>query len=99
MLPSKNISNYLFVKNIAPEVAEADIKCLFEQYGEMNQCRLLPGNGFSKKAILEYHSLSSAITAVDELNGTVIFGRRVHIAFPHETSHKTNQRKYNASKS
>jgi RNA recognition motif-containing protein len=86
----RGISRYLFVKNLPTEVTEADLNNLFKKYGVLKQMRILPAtvNSSSQKALLEYASLSSAINVHDELDGSIAFGRRIHVDFPMDTKKK-----------
>lgn len=72
----------IFVGNIAFDVSEADLKEFFENYGEIEQCKLITDRVTGKSrgfGFVKYTSAASAEEAVKEAHGQQFKGRPVNV--------------------
>jgi cold-inducible RNA-binding protein len=72
----------IFVGNIAFDVSESDLKEFFENYGEIEQCKLITDRVTGKSrgfGFVKYTSAASAETAVKEAHGQQFKGRPVNV--------------------
>lgn len=81
----------IFVGNVAFEVSEADLKDFFENYGEIEQCKLITDRVTGKSrgfGFVKYTSAVSAESAVKEAHGQQFKGRplNVKLSEPREKS-------------
>ena len=67
----------LFVKNVSMDTWEADIKALFEPYGELTKCRHLYNR---QVAFVEYTKHEDAVKAL-AVNGTELKGTNLEVMF------------------
>jgi RNA recognition motif-containing protein len=81
----------IFVGNVAFDVSESDLKDFFENYGEIEQCKLITDRVTGKSrgfGFVKYTSASSAENAVKEAHGQSFKGRplNVKLSEPREKS-------------
>lgn len=81
----------IFVGNVAFDVSEADLKDFFENYGEIEQCKLITDRVTGKSrgfGFVKYTSAASAENAVKEAHGQSFKGRplNVKLSEPREKS-------------
>ncbi len=72
----------IFVGNVAFEVSESDLKDFFENYGEIEQCKLITDRITGKSrgfGFVKYTSAASAENAVKEAHGQQFKGRPLNV--------------------
>ena len=91
-------SAWVFVGNLAPELNEGDVLCVFSQWGEVEDLHLVrdEGTGRSKGfAFLKYEDARSAVLAVDNMNGAPLLERTVRV--DHKLSYEPPKKKGEAA--
>lgn len=72
----------IFVGNVSFEVSEADLKDFFENYGEIEQCKLITDRATGKSrgfGFVKYTSSASAENAVKEAHAHQFKGRALNV--------------------
>lgn len=72
----------IFVGNVAFEVSEADLKDFFENYGEIEQCKLIIDRATGKSrgfGFVKYTGAANAEKAVKEAHGQQFKGRALNV--------------------
>jgi cold-inducible RNA-binding protein len=72
----------IFVGNVSFEVSEADLKDFFENYGEIEQCKLITDRATGKSrgfGFVKYTTAENAENAVKEAHGQQLKGRALNV--------------------
>ncbi len=72
----------IFVGNVSFDVSEADLKEFFENYGEIEQCKLITDRATGKSrgfGFVKYTTTESAAEAVKEAHGQQFKGRALNV--------------------
>jgi RNA-binding motif X-linked protein 2 len=91
-------SAWVFVGNLAPELNEGDVLCVFSQWGEVEDLHLVrdEGTGRSKGfAFLKFEDARSAVLAVDNMNGAALLERTLRV--DHKMSYEPPKKKGEAA--
>ena len=72
----------IFVKNLAPEVTNEELKKIYDKYGSVKDARVVTyRNGHSKGcAYVEFEDESSALEAVKQTDNLLVAGRNINVA-------------------
>ena len=91
-------SAWVFIGNLAPELNEGDVLCVFSQWGEVEDLHLVrdEGTGRSKGfAFLKFEDARSAVLAVDNMNGAALLERTLRV--DHKMSYEPPKKKGEAA--
>lgn len=72
----------IFVGNVAFDVSESELKDFFENYGEIEQCKLITDRATGKSrgfGFVKYTSAANAEKAVQEAHGQQFKGRALNV--------------------
>ncbi|HEY1406291.1 MAG TPA: RNA-binding protein [Spirochaetota bacterium] len=82
----------IYVGNVAPSATEAEIRAIFEEFGEVTSAKLIKDR-FSNEprgfGFVEMTSKSEGITAINEVNGRELHGQQLTV---NEARPKTDSR-------
>jgi RNA recognition motif-containing protein len=97
--PSEIEKNKLFVKNLAPEVTESDLRKVFEKYGGLKDIRIVTyRNGHSKgSAYVEFVDELTASQAL-KADAMLLAGRNIEVAISNPAASKKPKEPYSAPK-
>ncbi|KAI9489400.1 hypothetical protein BDB00DRAFT_843245 [Zychaea mexicana] len=73
---------WIFAGNLAFDLTEGDIICIFSQFGEILNIELIRDKDTGKSkgfAFLQYEDQRSTVLAVDNLNGSNVLGRTLRV--------------------
>lgn len=73
----------LFVGNLDSKVTQAELRGLFEGYGEVAQVHMIVDRdtGLPRYAFVEMTSDARAARAIQELNGSILRGRTLSVEY------------------
>lgn len=87
-------SAYVYIGSLPYDLNEGDIVCVFSQFGEVIDCKLVRDKETGKSkgfAFLCYEDQRSTILAVDNLNGAVLCGRQICVDHVENYQAKTSE--------
>mmetsp|Transcript_29344 Transcript_29344/g.52532 ORF Transcript_29344/g.52532 Transcript_29344/m.52532 type:complete len:135 (-) Transcript_29344:1607-2011(-) len=87
-------SAYVYVGSLPYELNEGDIICVFSQFGEIVDCKLVRDRETGKSrgfAFVCYEDQRSTIMAVDNLNGALLCGRQICVDHVENYQAKTSE--------
>jgi len=77
------ISRAVLIKGLPIDLSVKDVEHFAKEYGPVRAVRLIQMQEKYRSctAIVDFHELDSALAVMDELQYTVLFGRRVELSF------------------
>ena len=86
---------WVYIGGLSPELSEGDIICVFSQYGEVEDIKLMRDKYTGKSrgfCFLKYSDERSTILAVDNFNGTEILYSQLTVDHTEYTDHVHTKR-------
>mmetsp|Transcript_34556 Transcript_34556/g.35226 ORF Transcript_34556/g.35226 Transcript_34556/m.35226 type:complete len:128 (+) Transcript_34556:121-504(+) len=79
----RKISNVIYIKGLPFEVKDKDLSKVCEEYGPVHSVSLFPVANDAKQSYgaVNFTSLSSAMAFYDELDRSILFGKRISLQF------------------
>ena len=88
---------WIYIGGLSRELSEGDILCVFSQYGEIEDIKLMRDKYTGKSrgfCFLKYSDARSTVLAIDNFNGTEI----LHMPLKVEHTEYTDHTQYNKAK-